>query len=47
MTDLTVTKGEKNIFISWECGQKWREKREAILIPTLDCGNVFKHLLTS
>ena len=36
---------DKNIFTSWECGQKRREKREANLTPTLDCENDSKHLL--
>ena len=45
MTDLMVVRCDKNIFISWEHGQKQREKREAILVPTLDPGNISKHLL--
>ena len=45
MTDLMVMKCDKNIFISWEHGQKWREMEKAILIPTLDHGNVSKCLL--
>ena len=36
---------DKNIFLSWEHGQKWREMREAILIPNPDNGNIFKCLL--
>ena len=45
MTDLTVVRCDKNVFISWEWGQKWKEKSEVILIPTSDWGNVSKHLL--
>ena len=45
MTNLMVTKCDKSIFISWECGQKWRQKRKTILIHTLDCRNVSKCLL--
>ena len=45
MTHLMVARCDKNIFTAWECGQKWRENREAILIPTLDHGNVSKCLL--
>ena len=45
MTDLMAVRCDRNIFTFWEHGQKWREKKETILIPTSDHGNVFKHLL--
>ena len=45
MTNLMATRCDKDIFMSWECDQKWKERREAILISSLDCWNVSKHLL--
>ena len=45
MTDLMVARSDRNIFISWEHGQKWREMREAILISIPNCENVSKHHL--
>ena len=45
MTNLMRMRYDKDIFISWEFGQKWKEKRETILIPTPDLGNISKYLL--